>query len=421
MFRTRLLAAATTAVTASLLPFVPGVAAQATTGTGTAIAPVTSAQMPAGGVFSPGTAWRKDVRSAPVHENSPAMVQNVTDQVAKYYGGVAAFNAYSYSTSVYTVPANQPRVDVRWSNCQGWSWTPKDLLGPGGQFNQVPIPADAVPAKGTDSQLTIYSPSTDQLWEFWIAKQVDGQWSACWGGRIDGVSHSQGQFPGTFGASASGLAIAGGTIGIKDVQSGVIDHAIALHLPAPGTHTEVSWPATRSDGFDTSAGRVPEGTRLRLDPSLNVDALALHPIAKMVAKAAQKYGFVVTDTAGCVAVIAESPAAAIAATGVDPWKALMGATPDYAVMKNFPWAKLQALPADHGRAEAEAAAVQGATYVSDTAFRTVRNGWGPVERDRSNGGQAAGDGKTLTIGTTTYAKGLGVHAASEVVVPVGTA
>ncbi|GAB3464666.1 NPCBM/NEW2 domain-containing protein [Kineococcus endophyticus] len=409
------------------------IAAPAASVTSTTESAVLARTMPAGGVFSQGTAWRLDVSKAPKNANSAAMVKNVAAQTAAQYGGVAAFNAYQYSTSVYTVSSSTPKVDVKWNNCQGKSWTPAGLLGPGGQFTQVPIPVDAVPAKGSDSQLTIYSPSTDQLWEFWVTKKVDGVWSACWGGRIDGVSYSQGYFQDGFGASASGLAVAGGTVGIKDVQSGAIDHALALHIPTPGTWKEFSYPAQRSDGYDTSAARVPEGTRLRLDPSIDVDSLALHPVAKMIAKAAQKYGFIVTDKAGCTAVVAESPAAAIAATGVDPWKALLGSTPSYSVMKNFPWDKLQALPKDYGKPSAPTGAGDGATptptttvgpiskYASDTAYRVLRNGWGPVEKDRSNGEQAAGDGKALKVGGTTYAKGFGVHASSEIVVPVNGA
>ena len=44
---------------------------------------------------------------------------------------------------------------------------------------------------------------------------------------------------------------------------------------------------------------------------------------------------------------------------------------------------------------------------------TPVNGWGPYERDRANGEQRAGDGGPLTIAGTVYAKGLGVHARSE--------
>jgi hypothetical protein len=61
-------------------------------------------------------------------------------------------------------------------------------------------------------------------------------------------------------------------------------------------------------------------------------------------------------------------------------------------------------------------------YVSDlTPNATPVNGWGPYERDRSNGEELAGDGQPLRIGGTTYTKGLGVHAASDLryTVPAG--
>jgi alpha-galactosidase len=45
---------------------------------------------------------------------------------------------------------------------------------------------------------------------------------------------------------------------------------------------------------------------------------------------------------------------------------------------------------------------------------STANGWGPVERNTSNGESAAGDGHPLTIGGVDYAKGLGVHADSAV-------
>jgi glucose/arabinose dehydrogenase len=56
----------------------------------------------------------------------------------------------------------------------------------------------------------------------------------------------------------------------------------------------------------------------------------------------------------------------------------------------------------------------GATFLSDlpTTGSPV-NGWGPFERDRSNGEAGAADGRTLTIGATTYPKGIGTHAASD--------
>ena len=56
----------------------------------------------------------------------------------------------------------------------------------------------------------------------------------------------------------------------------------------------------------------------------------------------------------------------------------------------------------------------GTTQVSALPASLAASAWGPVERDRSNGEKAAGDGRTLTIGGTTYARGIGVHARSEV-------
>ncbi|MEU6485554.1 endo-alpha-N-acetylgalactosaminidase family protein [Streptomyces sp. NPDC046887] len=49
-------------------------------------------------------------------------------------------------------------------------------------------------------------------------------------------------------------------------------------------------------------------------------------------------------------------------------------------------------------------------WASDLDWASGSSGWGPVERDRSNGGTAAGDGGPLRIGGTEYAKGLGTHA-----------
>lgn len=65
-------------------------------------------------------------------------------------------------------------------------------------------------------------------------------------------------------------------------------------------------------------------------------------------------------------------------------------------------------------------ALSAATYLSDLPFAgTPINGWGPVERDMSNGGSNAGDGNTLTLNGVTYAKGLGVHAISDVAFNLG--
>ncbi|MFC9806131.1 NPCBM/NEW2 domain-containing protein [Streptomyces griseoaurantiacus] len=56
----------------------------------------------------------------------------------------------------------------------------------------------------------------------------------------------------------------------------------------------------------------------------------------------------------------------------------------------------------------------GTSSLGDLPWLSTVNGYGPVERDTSNGEDAAGDGHPLTIGGVVYGTGLGVHAESAV-------
>ncbi|MFF1815036.1 NPCBM/NEW2 domain-containing protein [Streptomyces sp. NPDC058251] len=56
----------------------------------------------------------------------------------------------------------------------------------------------------------------------------------------------------------------------------------------------------------------------------------------------------------------------------------------------------------------------GSSYLGDLPWLSTTNGWGPVERNTSNGESSAGDGHPITVGGVVYTKGLGVHAESAV-------
>ncbi|MCL7495167.1 MULTISPECIES: NPCBM/NEW2 domain-containing protein [Streptomyces] len=56
----------------------------------------------------------------------------------------------------------------------------------------------------------------------------------------------------------------------------------------------------------------------------------------------------------------------------------------------------------------------GTSYASALPWLTAANGWGPVEKNTSVGESETGDGRPIGIGGTGFAKGLGVHAPSEV-------
>ncbi|TCP22341.1 endo-alpha-N-acetylgalactosaminidase [Scopulibacillus darangshiensis] len=54
------------------------------------------------------------------------------------------------------------------------------------------------------------------------------------------------------------------------------------------------------------------------------------------------------------------------------------------------------------------------SWLSDLAWINASNGWGPVEKDMSNGGNGKNDGQALTLNGATFQKGLGAHAASDI-------
>jgi len=63
----------------------------------------------------------------------------------------------------------------------------------------------------------------------------------------------------------------------------------------------------------------------------------------------------------------------------------------------------------------------GTYQVGGMTWLASSNGWGPAERNMSNGEQATGDGRTLTVNGTTFANGIGAHADSAVHVWLGRA
>lgn len=299
-------------------------------------------------IFGPTSAWRTMVTRAPVNPDSSEMVAELARQVAGRNGGNASFNVWQYGATIVKVAPTQNRVTVKFDDCQHKGYTPNGLYNKGKHFVGVPIPDSARPSDGSDASLTIWSPGTNQMWDLWKARKSADGWHACWGGRIDHLWSNAGYYPDGFGASASGLA-AGGAIRIDEIRNGRIPHAISIGIRDYGSWKKLSWPAQRSDGSTSSSSKIIMGTRFRLPKSIDVNKLGLTPIGKIIAVAAQNYGFIVTEKSGTVAMPAESGAVIAARTGTNPWVDLMGASKSYNVLHNFPWSRLQALPKDYGK------------------------------------------------------------------------
>lgn len=284
----------------------------------------------------------------PANPKSSEYVSTLQQLIAQYYGR-ATIDTTNYSTPVYTVGRSQPMVRIRLWECRP---TPHFANGKyvdsvRRQLAHVPLPADAEPAAGTDAALVVWQPSTDNYWETWKTRRLNGQWQACWGGHLAHASHTNGTFRNPYGSTATGIALLGGLMRISELERGEVNHVIDISLPQ--TRQGVfSWPATHDDGLTDSPDAIPEGLRFRLDPSLDLSTLHLSPLALTVARTLQRYGMVVRDKSGGVTFYGEDPTPIIRRGQPNPYDAIFAGIPRYDQFDNFPWQHLIALPMNYG-------------------------------------------------------------------------
>ncbi len=295
-------------------------------------------------LFAPTSVWNAPLsQSARLDPSSPRLVAALVGEVAQEEASRAGpwIETKSYSTPIYDVPADQPRVRVAIESSQPWARTLRTAL------SAVPLPSGAHPAAGTDGHLTVWQPSTDRLWELWQAHHEADGWHASWGGAMQNVSRSPGYFtsdswPGArsyWGATATSLPVAAGTMRIAEFQHGEIRHALALDLPTIRANA-YAWPAQRTDGTDGDPGSIPAGAHLRIDPNLDVRALELPQLTEMMALAAQRYGMIVRDqTHHAIGFYAEDPTP----TGANPYPGLMEYRFPNELLIDFPWTHVQLL------------------------------------------------------------------------------
>jgi hypothetical protein len=287
-------------------------------------------------LFAPNSFWNAPLPAdVPVDPASSRLVDALSSEVD---GEIQArtgpwINTDSYSTPVYTVGSDIPKVHVTLD-----VWAPQLQA----EFDQVPIPAGAKVAGGSDRHLTIYQPSTDTLWEMWLASNESDGWHARWGGKMTSVSTNPGYFGNPYGATATSLPLLGGLMTMEELKKGEIDHALALAIPNTKAGA-TTWPAQREDGKVDGPQAIPEGTRFRIDPSVDLTKLGLTRTGLVIARAAQKYGIVVRDTSGCVTFYGEDP---VASWNMYPWLFDWQYPSD--VLSEFPWKSLQVVAPQPG-------------------------------------------------------------------------
>ena len=137
------------------------------------------------------------------------------------------------------------------------------------------------------------------------------EWRAAWGGRNDDLKTNPGYFITSsdgvkFGTSATGIALLAGLMTIEEQKRGAINHPVHFAIPE-SRQSFWSFPAQRTDGQIDDENAIPQGTIFRLPANLDLDEIEMDPYARMIARAVQRYGMVLRDTAGAVVFYAENP------------------------------------------------------------------------------------------------------------------
>lgn len=308
------------------------------------LAAVTACAAPAHAAefFGPGAVFnqRVDLPRTAIDPRSETLVAGLRRRVRDHGTTV---NMRAYTTPVYRGPAGYPTRRVTLDQTQAPALQ--------AVLEEVPIPAGARASEGTDGNLVVYQPSTDTTWEFWrFTREADG-FHADWAGRVTGLRDSPGWYrdgwdPATgaaierahWGVTATGLVKLGGLMTVRELQRGEVDHALAVAIPE-ARRGVFAWPATGTDGLSTDPDAIPEGARFRLDPAVDVEALDVPPMTRVMARAAQRYGLIVNNQGGAVSFHAED----MTRLPSDPYPELLhGLTPAH-IAHAFPWEHLQAI------------------------------------------------------------------------------
>ena len=278
--------------------------------------------------------WHADVSALPRLANSDAYIASIGASAGlKADFGSGLWDGGPIGIPFIAVGAGQAKVAVNFDYA--------DESDPG----PYPIPSNAPIEGGAqadgDRHILVVDASTCYLYELFSAYPASGgSWNAGSGAIYD--LHSNALRPaGWTSADAAGLPILPGLVRYDEVAAGVINHALFYIEKASGRGPGHVFPAQKGEGSSGAANAAPDGTLLQLDPSLNVDALALSPWEKTVARALQRYGMYQVDGGGNGPVIyAENPIN----RGTDPYAGLpIGMYGNLWFSGAFPWNRMRVL------------------------------------------------------------------------------
>jgi hypothetical protein len=242
---------------------------------------------------------------------SPDSDAQVASMVAAAEAKGWALGNREWNATVFHADASTPLRTVRYVNYS--SGAPQPWYGY--SYTQIRIPDGARPTPDGDHKMVIVDDTSGCVYDLGghVEQSGDGSWTATAanGQEING----SGVFPSGNSASASGFSYAAGMVTPQEIAAEQINHA--LTFSGPMFNGSGVFPATGSDA--AAQGTMPEGARVQLDPTLDLDdpALGLTPWQKTIARALQVYGMYGIDWGGAFAITDES---ADSGDGTYPWE-----------------------------------------------------------------------------------------------------
>ncbi|MEI6562929.1 MAG: hypothetical protein WCO42_01335 [bacterium] len=251
--------------------------------------------------FSNSSLWNTPISATPeIDPDSALMIANLS-ATTPFFGA----DFVKWTTPVHVIDSTQARKVNVYSSKGPRS--PDVDPNADGIIENIPMPAGIWPDPEQDGHMVMVDPVARKSWEFSrFGMDTNGNYIAStisiWD--LNGVGCNT-PFSGSYwwarGSNGAGVPWIGGIIRPEEIAAGEITHAILCATPVNrictlnGQKEQVCIPACRTDGWGIGTAYIPEGSRLQLDPNLDLDALKLSPETKVVARAMQKYGMIVSD------------------------------------------------------------------------------------------------------------------------------
>lgn len=265
-------------------------------------------------IFKSDSPWNLPIpANAEIDPNSEIIIQNlITTLKGLGIEPALAINYKKWTAPVHVIDSEKCQKRAVILRSQAGSFYESVDPDQDGIVQNVPLPAGLWPDPAADGHMIIVDPILNLAWEFSRAIPLEnGNWQAsnfdCWDLRGAGYrSPFSGKTWWRAGVRGSGVPYIAGLIRPEEIEAGRLEHALAIGTPINRKKSSLDaiWEfelcspvASRSDGVNIGLQYIPEGARVQLNPSLNLDSLRLSRDAKLVARALQKYGAYVVENA----------------------------------------------------------------------------------------------------------------------------